>query len=344
MIGSACASSCRGLSLVELLVSTALGLLLTAGMAALYLEYKRHYFYDEQLARLQENGRYATRLLSRELAMAGFFAGSLSAAEIPAVAIGRDCNADGWALDASRSLDMVNDYSPPADITTTAGTSLACLEGGTIAAGSDMLAIKRTAALASLENGLIASGLAASRSERWFLRVQADRVPQWHRIKPVELVSLAGSGETAAWWQAVAKIFYVRRYSDPENSSDDLPTLCVEALVSDAMSTRCLVEGVENLQLELGVDSDGDGVANRFLSAPQMAEMQQVVAVRFYLLLRSLAPVTGYRNEKNYRLGEMLVPAREDGFLRRVFSATVSLRNRVRLISGNDRGACNAVG
>lgn len=332
-------SACRGLSLIELLVASALGLLLTAGMAGLYMEYKLQYFHDEQLARLQENGRFATRLLSRELAMVGFFAGSLSAAEIAAVSIGSDCNADRWALDATSPMGIVDNYSPPGAVVTTAGTPLACLEGATVAAGTDMVAIKRTAALASLQGGVIAPGLAASGSDRWFLRVQPDRIPDWRKTRPVDLISLAGSGEAAEWWQAVAKIFYVRRYSDPDNTSDGLPTLCMEALVSDAMTTRCLVEGVENLQFELGVDSDGDGVANRFLSAPQRGEMDRIVAARFYLLLRSPSPVAGYRSDRNYQLGGLVVPAKSDGFLRRVFSATVALRNRVRLIAGEPRGA-----
>jgi hypothetical protein len=229
----------------------------------------------------------------------------------------------------------VDDYSPPGAVVTTAGTPLACLEGATVAAGTDMLTIKRTAALASLEDGAIAPGLSASSSDRWFLRVQSDRVPDWRKLRPIDLISLARSGEAADWWQAVAKIFYVRRYSDPDNSSDGLPTLCMEALVSDAMTTRCLVEGVENLQFELGVDSDGDGVADRFLSAPQRGEMDRIVAARFFLLLRSLSPVAGYRNDRSYQLGGLVVPAKSDGFLRRVFSATVSLRNKVRLIGGD---------
>lgn len=337
-------SPCRGLSLVELLVATALGLLLTAGMAGLYLEYKRHYFNDEQLARLQENGRYATRLLSRELAMAGFFAGSLSTGEVSTVPVGADCNADGWALDVSSPLEVVDDYSSPGGIASTAGTPLDCLEGDHIASGTDMLGIKRTAALASLDGGVAAPDLAASSSERWFLRVEPGGIPEWRRIRPVDLISLAGSGDAAQWWQAAAKIFYVRRYSDPDDTGDGLPTLCMEVLVSDAMTTRCLVEGVENLQLELGVDSDGDGVANRFRAAPSREDMDRVVAARFYLLLRSPLPVTGYRNDRSYRLGDLLVPARADGFLRRVFSATVHLRNRVTLISGIARGDERGIG
>ena len=65
----------RGLTLVELLVAMALGVILSGGVVAAYLGSKRHYVYEDQVARVQENGRYALQLLRRELAMAGFYGG-----------------------------------------------------------------------------------------------------------------------------------------------------------------------------------------------------------------------------------------------------------------------------
>ena len=322
----------RGLSLVELLVATLLGLLLTAGVIALYLENKRSYFYDEQLARLQENGRYAIRLLSRELAMAGFFGGLLSPGQVVAGAVAGDCNAGRWALDLSAPLAMVDDHSSPDKLVTTEGTDLDCVEGGSVLPATDVLAIKRTAAEASLREGELAPNLSASTSERWFLRLQADAPPRWRKLKPVDLFALAESGNPASFWQAVARIFYIRPYSDPDNRDDGLPVLCMETLVGDAMGTRCLVEGVENLQLEWGIDTDGDDVANRYLSAPRSGELDRAVSARLYLLLRSIYPIAGHRDEKTYQLGKLRVPATGDSYLRRVFTATVYLRNRIRPI------------
>ena len=44
----------RGLSLLELLIAMLLGLLLSAGMVSVFLASKQNYYYEEQLARLQE--------------------------------------------------------------------------------------------------------------------------------------------------------------------------------------------------------------------------------------------------------------------------------------------------
>ena len=328
------ALACRGLSLVELLVATLLGLLLSAGMASLYLESRRQYFQDEQLARLQENGRYAISLLRRELAMVGFFGGALHAAEIPPLAVGRDCAAAPWALDAADDLDIVNDYKSGTGLVTTArGAQLTCLDAGTIAAATDALVVKRTAAEASVRGGVASEYLSSSSTPRWYLQLRGDTQPQWRKLSPLALRSQAPADGESSYWRAIARIFYIRKHSDPDNPADGLSTLCMESLVNEAMTTRCLVEGVENMQLELGIDSDGDGTANRYTSTPRAAELGLVVSARVSLLLRSILPVAGYRDTREYRVGALILPPAQDAFMRRVFTTTVHLRNGVWPIS-----------
>lgn len=330
--------ACRGLSLVELLVATLLGLLLSAGMVSLYLESRRQYFHDEQLARLQENGRYALNLLSRELAMAGFFGGVLNPVEIPPLAVGRDCAAAHWALDGAVDLDIVNDYAQAstASVVTTGGALLTCLDAAAIAASTDALLVKRTAAEASLRAGMASDYLTSSSTPRWYLRLQRDTRPQWRKLSPLTLLAQASEDTESSYWEAVARIFYIRNYSDPDNPADGLSTLCMESLVNDAMTTRCLVEGVENMQLELGIDTDGDGTVNRYTSAVQAAELGLAVSVRVSLLLRSIQPVAGHRDSREYRVGALVLPARHDAFMRRVFTTTVHLRNGIWPISPGD--------
>jgi len=103
----------------------------------------------------------------------------------------------------------------------------------------------------------------------------------------------------------------------------------MESLAGNAVTSRCLVEGVENMQLEFGIDTDDDGVANQYKVAPTGAEMDQAVTAKIHLLLRSILKIAGYRDDKTYALGQKVVAAQRDGFLRRVFSTTVHLRNRI---------------
>ena len=156
-----------------------------------------------------------------------------------------------------------------------------------------------------------------------------DRAPQWRKLALEDLGRIATDDTRVSLWEAVAKIFYIRNYSDPGNRNDGVPALCMEELVKETMQTRCMVEGVENLQLEVGVDTDGNRVANLYLSPGQVTAPEDAVSARVHLLVRSVDPVFGLRDAKTYRLGQQQVSMPGDRYLRRVFSTTVQLRNLV---------------
>jgi len=61
-----------GMSLVELMISVTLGLIVSAAMISLFISAKQNYRVNENLARLQENGRYAVSFISRDLRMADY--------------------------------------------------------------------------------------------------------------------------------------------------------------------------------------------------------------------------------------------------------------------------------
>lgn len=62
---------CRGLSLIELMIAMALGLLVSLGIVAVFTSTSNSRQAQEQLARLQEEGRFAITQISNDLAMAG---------------------------------------------------------------------------------------------------------------------------------------------------------------------------------------------------------------------------------------------------------------------------------
>ena len=316
-----------GMTIVELLVSMLLGLLLIAGMISAYLSASRHYAYEEQMARMQENGRYAMRLLSREFAMAGFYGGMPSSVGIPAASVGTDCSAGDWALDVRNPLDLINDYAGQSPPVSQHLAAFSCLDRTAIAWHTDLVAIKRTAAEASLQRGIPAESLTSSTVEAWYLRVVSGIAPTWEILRPIDLRSPSRALPSLSYWEAISRIFFIRKYS--EERGDAIPSLCMETLAGDALTARCLVEGVENLQVEFGVDTDEDGVPNRYIAAPTAAQLQHAVAVKIHLLLRSIGTLPGHRDDKTYRLGVKALPATHDAYLRRVLSSTVLLRNHI---------------
>ena len=316
-----------GLTLVELLISLLLGLLLSAAMVSAYLVAKRNYQYEEQMARMQENGRYAMRLLSRELVMAGFYGGIPASAKFSAASVGVDCSDWDWVLDGSHPLDLVNDYngqSPPVSLHFTA---LTCLDHTAVALNTDLIAIKRTAADASLLRGVPARTLTSSTIEGWYLRITSGAEPEWEKLRPMDLRDASKALPSLSYWEAISRIIFIRNYSN--EADDHIPSLCMEMLAGDAMTSRCLVEGVENLQIEFGIDSDNDGVPNQYTATPTQTQVKHAVTARIFLLLRSLGPLPGYRDGKTYHLGQKVLPVTYDAYLRKVLSSTVILRNHI---------------
>ncbi|MEZ5503943.1 MAG: PilW family protein [Halioglobus sp.] len=282
---------------------------------------------------MQENGRYALRLLSREVAMSGFL-GGIPPSVLPApVPVGTDCSDMNWVLDGAHSLELVNDYRPASPPISLHGTTLTCLDGASIAANTDLIAIKRSAAAASLRRGIPAAGLTLSPVENWYLRLAAGAHPRWEKLSTAQLRDPEPELSSLSYWQAMSQIFFIRRYSDSGDSDDDVPTLCVETLAGDGMTTRCLIEGVENMQFEFGIDTDADGVPNEYKSAPLGNEMDRAITARIHLLLRSVNRIAGHRDDKSYMLGPSAVQARHDPYLRRVVSTTVALGNQLKAIN-----------
>lgn len=320
--------SVQGLSLVELLVAMLLGVILSGGMVTAYLGAKQNSFYEEQMARMQENGRYAMRLLSRELFMAGFFAGVPTMEGISPASAGTDCSDRDWVLDGTNPLDLVNDFAGQSVPVSLGHTPFTCLDGEGIVPGTDLLAIKRTAGEASLRRGSPAEGLTRSTVQSWYLRLASGEPQAWEKLAPVDLLDPDKANPSGSYWKAISRIFFIRKYSDAEDQGDEIPTLCMETLAGGAMTSRCLVEGVENMQFEFGIDTDADGVPNQYKSDPSAEEMQYAVGAKIHLLLRSINRISGFKNGTTYTLGQKVLTARHDAYLRRVFSSTVLLRNR----------------
>ena len=231
----------------------------------------------------------------------------------------------------SVTLELLNEFDDRAvnPLRTISGTDISCLQGGEIMPGTDLVSIKRTAGSSTVKNGE-REPASALKNNQWYLRIGdygEEKSWLYHRSGGLPAADI-GSGTGVDYWEFYARIFYIRKFS--EAPTDEIPTLCVEGLTGGlslgVMATRCLVEGVEDMQIELGIDSDFDGVPNQFKAAPEADEVANAVAARIHLLLRSIDTIPGHTKAKTYQLGSKSV-AYDDRYLRRVFSTTVQIRN-----------------
>ena len=310
----------RGFSILELLIALGLGLMLISSVVIVFVQNHRSAVQDEEIARVLENGRYLVRILSREMAMSGYWGKFVDVGittNHASVVIDQDCG-DGinpWAME----LDAIQFLNNVTTVTTAA--TFECLPSANIVVGSDIIAIKRVADSETADASL--------QTNQIYMRTNAVAATMFLGGAVGTPPAMTG---TVVNWSYRPQVYFLRNYSF--NPADGIPSLCRGFLDNSSppdMITECLIEGVENLQIEFGVDDDDDFIADYYTGSPTPAELFDSVSCRIHVLLRSLKPIPNYINDKTYKMGSVNIAAANDGFFRRVFSTTVLLRNPANL-------------
>lgn len=342
----------RGFSLVELLIAVGIGLTLLAGLSTMFLKNTRAQAEIEKAHRQVENGRYAIDLLSVELRNAGYFAEFDPSVLAAPAALPAPCAASVDELKAGLALAVQGLDDSAA--------GLGCL--GDVRAGTDVLVVRRTATCIAGQPGCdpVASGgpffqasLCNNASELdspntadfYSLALSTDGLTRHRR----DCSSTAGSGTPAAIRHYRTHIYFV---ANNNVAGDRIPTLKRAELGSDGTAITWnivpLAEGIENLQLEYGLDlapmGRGDGVADLSSADPAVAagctaaacavgNWRSAVAVRLHVLARNVAPTSGHVDRKTYVLGRNAdgssreIAAANDAYKRHVFQSLVALPN-----------------
>jgi hypothetical protein len=124
------------------------------------------------------------------------------------------------------------------------------------------------------------------------------------------------------------RIYYIRNYSNAPG--DGMPSLCRKELGvgnPTPITTDCVASGIEDLQVEYGLDTDGDGTVNQYLPDPTLADLQDITAVRVTLVARTMEEDRGYTDDRTYTVGNAPARTPSDHFHRRVYSTTVTVHN-----------------
>ena len=141
-------------------------------------------------------------------------------------------------------------------------------------------------------------------------------------------------------WPYIVRIYYVSSCS--MCGSDTIPTLKMLEFVggNPSLSLVPLVEGIENMQFEYGIDNvgglppagcvavAGDGAPDIYTSAPNAAQWKDVMTVRVHLLARNDVITAGHTDGKSYNLGPAASAVSPGGsFKRHVYSQLVRAVN-----------------
>lgn len=311
----------NGFSVVEVMIAMLLSMALAGGIISVFVNNSYSFNQDENIGRMQDDARFALREIAFDISMAGHYADLHipdSVSYDGALAIATPCGPAGQDNWIYRTTEAGNSLSIMAiDNATNAAASAAhsCFVGGEILDGTDVVAIKR---VAGAETTPSANGA--------YLRTNGTVGVLFSGIEPTAS-PLPPIAPPFADWAFRPSIYYIRQYAD--TPGDDIPTLCRKALsgAGPSMTTECLATGIENLQIEYGIDMSQDGHPNVYLTNPTLTQMQDVVAARIFLIARTTDIDTRYVNNKTYSISNAPDVIPGDSFHRRVFSTSVSIQN-----------------
>ena len=226
-----------GFSLVELMVATTIGAVVSAGAFAALARARSSWAAAEVENRLHERAQYVLATLEAELQMAGYFAGSrptpLPVAEIPAAAA--SCGADAVAR-LDRPLDITEGRYP-----------YACpAQGRGHRNGTDTLLVRRVSAQLA--------GPAAGRLQ-WLSCPDTACTSQLLSRSMAPIAAAAPAG--AELRDLIVRIFYVSRGADGDAATPALRVKTLSAIAgAPAFIDTEVMPGVEDLQIELLPDAE----------------------------------------------------------------------------------------
>jgi type IV pilus assembly protein PilW len=305
-----------GFSLIELMISLLLASFVLIAVVGLFNQSKGNQVQNEQIARMQENGRYALRLVARDLGLSGYWGGIIdpSLIDVSGASKGTDClGGSGWMFDRDKSLELENDAT---------ASPYTCIDDDDILDGTDVIGIKRVADNADrYARTSVSSVLGSTNVGAIYLKVNGQDGALYNAS------GTADDGPTA-----IPKPFQSRQLYPEIFYVSPTFTLMRQTLVDDDMVAQPVIDGIENLQIEFGVDGTDTDVAPDYYTAdPDSADVLDSVTARVYILVRSLEPIAGYVNDKTYNLGSTTVGPFNDAYYRRVYTTTVPLRNASKL-------------
>ena len=332
----------RGFSIVELLVAMAIGLALLAALVTIYVNGNRSNLEMERSVRQLDNSRFAMEVISEDIKMAGYY-GDVVVEDLSFVAPD-PANLTTFATAICSTTDLawdVGDREAPVamiGLDATQAAAAACLDNHL--AGTPALVIRRVDT-----TRIPVASIDGSSPYLQTSRCTSDDVNKPFVLSAnaadLDLRQLDCSTTTPNTVQRyLVRIYFVA--SCNECGNDTVPTLKVAELRRNAAGVlgflvAPLAEGVEDMALEYGFDTDDNGSADIFGlglnpdgNAATTADNTwgNVVATRVFLLTRTTDATPGYTSTRTFNLGLAGVRGPfNDTFKRRVYTMSSRLNN-----------------
>jgi type IV pilus assembly protein PilW len=336
----------RGLTLIELLVALSIGAFLIIGAVTVQSQTRKTFSVNENQARLQETARFALSVIESDVQLAGLYgysnnpngikmqtADGLKDASVMRADSAKSATGGGVYDDCGKN-QVFNLYWP---IQAEDGQwKLGCDPdpSGQIP-GTDTLTVRHT--------GTEKVDPVAGRLQLYTHRLISEN----QRFFTNGVVPGPGLEDDIA----EVRDYFMRTYYVAQDSEGrpNLPALRVKWIDTKdgegSWEDQEVVRGVEDIQIELGVDPGGFGadgaiemengiaskvngnVARYVKPGDDILKSGQVVAVRIWVRVRAEEAEQGFADQRIYKYGSVKDFQPGDGFRRVVMSRTVFLRN-----------------
>ncbi|MDP1527390.1 MAG: PilW family protein [Rhodocyclaceae bacterium] len=355
-----------GLSLIELMIAMAIGLIILAGMVSIFASSSQSHNELEKASRQIENGRYAIEMLREEIELAGFYGDYMPISSTtwttpdPCTTILNDMQFSAAAVPPSIPSGLYGIDGADA-LSGNCATILSNRQSGT-----DILVVRRASTtsialdadadnvldtpqpITTDEYYLQVSNCADAPAESAFVMSRIPGDFTLHTVKPAGAPLSCMNGGLAPARKYVVRLFYIATCNIC-SPSDGIPTLKMVELTGGSgcgndPSTACgsftslpIAEGIENMQLEFGIDnklqsgvSGADGSPDAYETASAVTTWNDVVSARAFILARNTEPSMGYTNTKTYVLssdGSVTVSGGNDHYRRHAYALTARANN-----------------
>jgi type IV pilus assembly protein PilW len=310
-----------GVTLVEILVALTIGSFLMIGALQVYNQSRQAYVINESIARVQETAQFAIDTIEADLRMASNWGRHSRGTAIEGRSLLANANPNGiaapgacgatWALDLSRPVTGDNN-----------GYTLPCAAQGGVQANSDTVTTRRaTVAVTPLQPGR--------------LQVQTTRIQG--ELFDDGIVPATFDPAASETHDLLVNTYYVAASS---NLIPGTPTLRRKSLQyvggAAVIVDQEVAPGVENIQLQFGVDVDADNTVDRYVNpdsqiinpaAAGFIPGSRVITARLWLVVRGLTPEAGIEDTRNYTPGDVDLGTYNDIYRRMQVSKTILMRN-----------------
>ncbi|CAJ0711688.1 hypothetical protein LMG6871_00178 [Ralstonia edaphis] len=328
----------RGMSLIELMVGMALGLLLLTALASLYASTSQSRVQLGNSATQIENGRYALDIISQEVGLGGFL-GDLNLLGTSAIATPDVCAAATNALGFSNSPATV----PVAIYGYVPGANAApCLPN--LSPNSEILVVRRVSSTVTS-----ASAVAAGQAYLQDSFCSTDTSPFVFSATATDFTLKDKTCTNLADLRQVSvRAFYLATCDRCGTGGDSIPTLKMVEFSSGAMQPpNSIAQGIDDVHFAYGVDMDGNGSPDCYVANPGIdnsaacttvsgynwlasaaTNWSNVTAVRINVLARTLGVSPGWIDTRSYDMGRSTLTAPfNDGYKRHVYAELARVAN-----------------